>query len=94
MSTKPRIVGAVVSIAVILGAWRFFLPGPPIILNPATANGPLVERGVAMVMICGKDVGFRELQKNVPNAKRWSVLTREKRGECTVWFHYAASGSD
>jgi hypothetical protein len=87
-------VGVAVAIALTLEilVLRWFLVGPPMILKPAPE---LVERGVAMVSVCGKDnYSFRELQEKVSTAIRWSVVSREKRGECTVWFHRTESGAD
>jgi hypothetical protein len=53
MSAKERIVGVAVSALFILVVLKWFVPGPPMILNPRADPG-LVEKGVAMVMICGE----------------------------------------
>ena len=85
-------VGVAIALTLEILVLRWFLVGPPMILKPAPE---LVERGIAIVMVRGKDnYGFRALQEKVSTTIRWSVVSREKRGEGTVWCPHAEIGTD
>jgi hypothetical protein len=84
MSNAKTILVCVAIVLMIIGIWRWFLPGPPMVLNPV---GPLVSSGTAMVMVCGAEGdGFMQAT-NVPDA-RIGTWSREKRGECDIWYHH------
>jgi hypothetical protein len=75
-------VGVLV-VLVVLG-WGYLALAEPMVLNPSE---PLVWSGTAMVMVCGEgDV------LNVPDS-RIGTWSRERRGECNIWYHHP-SGAD
>jgi hypothetical protein len=84
-----RVLAVAVAIVAILVGW--LLLGSPTTsgANPptlGTSAGPLVENGVAAIVACGEKRGF-EVVSAAPEP-RTGTWSREKRGECTVWYHH------
>lgn len=73
---------------------------PPIFVNPSV---PLVEDGVAMVMLCGDS---EATERETVNRTAWAVVRSEvdpyrsgwwserKRGECVILLHHSTFGAD
>jgi hypothetical protein len=71
---------------------------PPILVNPSV---PLVEDGVAMMMLCGEYP-----ERETVNRTAWAVMRTEvdpyhigwwserKRGECVILLHHSSFGAD
>jgi hypothetical protein len=81
-------VGFIIVLVVLVGYSLTLAASRLMVLNP---SGPLVENGVAMVMVCGKGDGFSQATEAVPNPRgTWS---HEKQGDCNVWFHHPSARS-
>jgi hypothetical protein len=70
-----------------LGYMYHWETGGPLLLRPQT---PLIERGIAMIMVCGEDKSFAALTEKVPSAYSWDLVSPEKRGECTVFYQHSS----
>lgn len=81
----PGFIGAML----VVGGWLLLSSPTTSGANPPTLRtsaGPLVENGVAAIVACGEKRGFEVVSAAPePLTGTWS---REKRGECTVWYHH------
>ncbi len=82
-------IGAIlVGVAVLLlGPW--WVPATSELIPPVprlSSDGPVVRNGVVAIVACGKKRGF-EVVSAAPEP-RTGTWSREKRGECTVWYHH------
>jgi hypothetical protein len=66
----------------------------PMLLNPSE---PLLDEGVAMVMVCGKQPTRETVNMTVEAVvrpmwagERWTY--RHRRGDCVVYYHHPRNG--
>jgi hypothetical protein len=65
-------------------------------LTFAIARGhsdPLVENGVAMIIVCGKGKGLMKATDIAPNSQM-GAWSQERHSDCNTWYHYAPSRKD
>ena len=80
-----RVLAASMLIVAILVVGGWLLLGSLTIPRVST-TGPVVRNGVAAIVACGEKRGFEVVSAAPePQTGTWS---REKRGECTVWYHH------
>ena len=88
------VVVAVLTVLTMPVWWNSLMIYRPWSLMLFHPSAPLVENGVAMIMVCGEaPKGFMLPTENVsrPRVGWWSGVDR---GECKVWYHHPSSGGD
>jgi hypothetical protein len=54
--------------------------GPLMIRNPAASPRLVSDGEIALIMVCEQNTSFRDVKQQVPAAREWDRIAREKLG--------------